>query len=231
MEEIVSYKFYVYVITDPRDSQPFYVGKGEGHRMAAHETAAKGNHKHATLPHHDRIREILASGLRPQYEKVMFNVDEPTALAKERALIEFYGRQWNGTGILLNKSTGGTNSGITEKPVWQYDLAGNFIAEHQSAKAASKHTTGNQSYITQCCKGRRKSSGGYQWTYKDAPAPTFTKEYYTAVVQYDLDMNCLAAFKSLTEAQETTGVPLRNISTCCRGKSKTAGGYIWKYGD
>ena len=39
----------------------------------------------------------------------------------------------------------------------------------------------------------------------------------------------LATFPSLMEAERVTGIYHGNISQCCNGKYKSAGGYIWKY--
>ena len=39
----------------------------------------------------------------------------------------------------------------------------------------------------------------------------------------------LATFPSLSEAKRVTGINQSNISQCCLGKYKSAGGYIWKY--
>ena len=39
----------------------------------------------------------------------------------------------------------------------------------------------------------------------------------------------LATFPSITEAERVTGINQGNISTCCNGKRKSAGGYIWRY--
>lgn len=39
----------------------------------------------------------------------------------------------------------------------------------------------------------------------------------------------LATFPSLREAERVTGINQSNISQCCLGKYKSAGGYIWKY--
>lgn len=36
-------------------------------------------------------------------------------------------------------------------------------------------------------------------------------------------------FKSMTEAALTTGISKQNISACCNGKRKTAGGYHWEF--
>ena len=38
----------------------------------------------------------------------------------------------------------------------------------------------------------------------------------------------IKTFKSLTEACKQTGVSVGNISSCVTGKTKTAGGFIWK---
>ena len=39
----------------------------------------------------------------------------------------------------------------------------------------------------------------------------------------------LATFPSACEAGRVTGIQNSNISECCRGKRKSAGGYIWRY--
>lgn len=36
-------------------------------------------------------------------------------------------------------------------------------------------------------------------------------------------------FYSMRQAARTTGVDFRNITSCCSGKAKSAGGYYWKY--
>lgn len=49
------------------------------------------------------------------------------------------------------------------------------------------------------------------------------------VVQLSLDNNVITEYSSLTEAEKQTGINHGQISRVCRGKIKTAGGYIWKY--
>lgn len=39
----------------------------------------------------------------------------------------------------------------------------------------------------------------------------------------------VAEFNGLIDAQNKTGIQRTNISSCCRGKLKSAGGYIWKF--
>lgn len=51
-------------------------------------------------------------------------------------------------------------------PVIQFDLSGNFIAEYQTIKEAVNNTATNKSSLIACCRGTRKSAGGYIWKYK-----------------------------------------------------------------
>jgi hypothetical protein len=49
------------------------------------------------------------------------------------------------------------------------------------------------------------------------------------VIQYTKNMEFVAEFCSLTEAFRQTGVQRCDISHVCRGNTKTAGGYIWRF--
>lgn len=191
---------------------------------------------------HLKIRDILDSGNCVIYDKVLVGVGETAALNKERDLISLYGRVDLQTGILLNETAGGEglacltaarleNKRIkSSKPVSQYNLNGNFISTYPSAKTASENVPGaNRSYITQVCKNKRKSAGGFIWTYEGQPVPKFTKKYYKGVTQITNTGTIVDEYASLTEAQNQTGIELHNISECCRGKSKTAGGFVWEY--
>lgn len=50
-----------------------------------------------------------------------------------------------------------------------------------------------------------------------------------AVVQYTTDGVFMAEYSSLAEAERVTGIFQSNICQACRGKYKTAGGYLWCY--
>jgi group I intron endonuclease len=51
-----------------------------------------------------------------------------------------------------------------------------------------------------------------------------------SVAQIDIDTNeIINIFPSQKEAERQTNIYHSNISKCCKGKSKTAGGYKWKY--
>lgn len=50
-----------------------------------------------------------------------------------------------------------------------------------------------------------------------------------AVVQYDLDGNYIAEYPTSYEAVKRLNLKSNHISRCCKGKRKTAHGYMWRY--
>ena len=55
------------------------------------------------------------------------------------------------------------------------------------------------------------------------------KKMSKAIIQYDLNMNKINEFISGQEAFRKTGTDNSSITKCCKGKLKTANGYIWRY--
>lgn len=49
------------------------------------------------------------------------------------------------------------------------------------------------------------------------------------VVQYDLRKNLIKIWDSMGEIERELGISKANVSACCRGKLRTAGGFIWEY--
>lgn len=49
------------------------------------------------------------------------------------------------------------------------------------------------------------------------------------VIQTDMDGNEISRFESSHEAERKTGVHNGNIGRCCKGYTKSAGGYKWRY--
>lgn len=239
--------YYTYVIIDPRNKQPFYVGKGTGNRMYSHWLHRNLKNNGNVLVK-QKMKKIELEKLKPIYEKILYNVNQHMALQKEIELVKLYGRLDIGTGILCNFTNGGEAGSsswspqtrqrkrdieLAKKkgnPVTQYTLNGLFLNSFSSAKVASEHVLqANRSYITQVCKGRRKSAGGFLWTYKGICPSVFNKKYYHPVNQYTLDGNLINTFRSVTEAAKHVNLSIHAISCACRNVSKTSAGFIWKY--
>ena len=49
------------------------------------------------------------------------------------------------------------------------------------------------------------------------------------IAQYSRSGELIRTYNGVSEASRKTNINLGNISSCCRLKRKTAGGYIWKF--
>jgi predicted DNA-binding protein YlxM (UPF0122 family) len=115
------------------------------------------------------------------------------------------------------------------KVVLQYDFSGNLIKEWKSVAEISKKL---KIKPDKCCRGEAKSAGGFIWRYKDGwfdLGLDKLDEQSRQVSQYDLSGNWLRDFDSIKEASELNNINDGNIGSCCLGKSKSAGGFIWRY--
>ena len=84
---------YVYVLKDPLDGEPFYVGKGRGNRVFSHAADSLKSYDLKEIPNAklQRIREIHDRGDDVGIELVRHGLDDPTAHEIEAVLIEEYG--------------------------------------------------------------------------------------------------------------------------------------------
>lgn len=120
-------QFYVYIYFDPRNDEPFYVGKGFGWRYKRHLT------KYATNKHlKNRITAIQRAGLQPIITPFL-TVDEAQAFEMERDFIKEFGRRDQGTGTLCNYTDGGEGS---------------------SGRKGFKHSEETKKHLSQKLKGR-----------------------------------------------------------------------------
>lgn len=120
-----------------------------------------------------------------------------------------------------------------ERRVDQLSTNGVFIRTFNSAKEAQQETGAQRSKICMCCKGLRKTAGGYCWRYTDGfglkdiynPVPSVVRK----VAQYSLSGDLIEIYESQSDAHRKTGISASMIATCCDGKRDVACGYIWKY--
>lgn len=86
--EVIQKQYYVYQLIDPRNNKPFYVGKGQGKRIDAHEKEAKAN---VISPKCNLIREIELEGLKIVKHIVKYFAVEMSAYKYEKRLIKKIG--------------------------------------------------------------------------------------------------------------------------------------------
>lgn len=100
--------FFAYILKDPRNNKPFYVGKGKGNRPFYHINEAKQNKITKTTNKHKL--NIIKSILKENLEVVVTKIEAPSeeeAFEIEELLIAMLGRKDTGTGILTNMTDGG----------------------------------------------------------------------------------------------------------------------------
>lgn len=86
------------------------------------------------------------------------------------------------------------------------------------------HTQETKEKISRSNKG--KNSG------ENNPAYGKRKEELKKkVYQYTKDNYIIFVYDSVMQAERETGISHSHISSCCNGKRKTAGGFIWRYAD
>lgn len=118
-----------------------------------------------------------------------------------------------------------------KRKVSQYDLQGNFIRSFDSIKEASLNGF-NEGNIQDCCVGRLKSSKGFIWRYLEDSQPVeYKKKNVKSVLQFSISGEFIKEWDSIAMVSKELKIGGNSIVTCCKGKYKSSGGFIWKYKD
>ena len=116
--------------------------------------------------------------------------------------------------------------------VLQYNLDSDFIKEFSSIAQATEETGIIGASISQTCRGRAKTAGGFQWTYKGSNKPIVKIHRAGSditVNQFSLKGIKVKQWKSAAEAAKELGIQSSHISSVCKGNRKTTGGFKWEY--
>ena len=136
----------------------------------------------------------------------------------------------------IHKFKIGLGNNFTRKII-QYDLNMNKIKEFNSIMEASKELNIGKSNIQGVLSNHRKTAGGFVFKYIEDNNIDFTKTISInknigrKVVQYDLKMNLINVYHSISDASRKTNIHKNNIRGVIINYRKTSGGFIWKYLD
>lgn len=143
------------------------------------------------------------------------------------------GYVWRYIGDDLNKYSSKKHYIRKMKKIKQYTIEGDLIKIWKGISCAAKQLNLKVSSISACCKGRkgRKTYAGYVWRYINDNFDKYNieNEKKSKIIQYDINGNAIQNFNSICDAHRETNISKSNISMCCSGKIKTAGGFNWEY--
>jgi group I intron endonuclease len=131
------------------------------------------------------------------------------------------------------------------KIIIQIDFKGQIIKEWFSLREIERELGFSRGTITKSCNSNFKTSYGYIWIYKhdlysfdldtyDISEEFDPKQYNNVkriVLQYTKGGLFVNEWNSIKEASLELKIDRTSISQCCRGKKKSAGGYVWQYKD
>lgn len=95
-------------------------------------------------------------------------------------------------------------------------------------------------HIVRVCRGKRKSAGGYRFTYVDdqtyVPISELPDDYFVKGASQRYRVSCTrlsdgftCIYSSRKEAAENTGVSLYSVTVCCREHRDGVSGYCFRY--
>lgn len=236
---------YIYYLQDPTNGDIRYVGKTTDlkRRLKDHiKRSLKYKFHSATW-----IKSLSDKGVLPiivEIERVFDDLWKD----REKYWIQFYREKNDLTNILDGGQDGPNDKTLLKmkesirkhydsilKPVNQYDLDGNFIKQWKSSVDASQELKINNSNINLVCKGIRKKAGGFMWRYDDnnennigeyTKQPNYNEK---KILQSTLDDNMIKTYSNTKQASIETKILRTSIVNCLQKRTKTAGGYKWKY--
>lgn len=137
-------------------------------------------------------------------------------------------------GTSLRRLWENTRSGRYKcRPIIQYSLHGEFVAEFRTAEEAARSVgLRSGSYITHCCKRRPhcNSAGGYIWRYSD-DLDIGDLNRWKPVDQLSLDGEYIQTFNTVSEAALNTGATRSRVLACCNNMAHSHFGFKWKFAE
>lgn len=119
------------------------------------------------------------------------------------------------------------------KPIARYTRLGKFIDKWESASAAGRELDINKDRIGDCARLKIPTAGSYQWRYWSetlgADIEPVANKHKKPIARYTLDSVFIDEWESAVKAGRSLGIVPSGITACLKGRTKTAGGFKWKY--
>ena len=168
------------------------------------------------------------------HEILFENLSRDEAVKIEIELIAKYKSNQRKFGFNISsggESKSGTTISQRQKDIISAASKGRIVSETTRKKLsiASKRTWSNPEHVEHM---REINSGKNNKMFgKKLSDEEKIKRKAKAVLQYSMDGTMIGSFISIHDANEKTGVNRNDLSKCCKGIFRQAGGYIWRYAD
>lgn len=219
----------IYKITNPEGQSYIGLSKNIEQRWISHKNLQfKGNIKlknslklYSIESHIWDVIEIV------DIEHLSLHEGNAFLRKRERYWITFYNSFKDG----LNENGGGSGCGShTKESKQKISKALKGKSKPSNFGENRKKWQHNEEWkkkISASKKGKSSPLKGKNRSYKGRISPNKGKG--KPIIQYDLNMNQIQEFSSLSKASQILNIPQPSISECLRKKYKTAGGYIFNY--
>lgn len=213
-------------------NEPFYVGIGsddKGEYKRAHQTKSRNNHW-----------QSVVAKTKYEIEIILDDLDWESAKRKEIEFIAMYGRADLKKGPLVNKTDGGdgqVNVITSEETRAKKRIAstGRKLSKEAIEKMRATHLGCKRSEETRLNISKsKKNEKGIEIACQNLKSPKREINLKIAcqkrVVQYSIDGYFIKEWNSIREITEYyKNIRQSTISSCCKGKYNTAGGFRWKF--
>jgi group I intron endonuclease len=189
--------------------------KSEGNPLTNMATGGNKNKKMS-----DETRKKMSDSAKRRKYKLVLS-DETKKILSEKAKKRFKKEEESKTDLQKLKDILVQDC----RKVYQYDKNMNLITIYPSINNAAKINGLHNSNISKCCKGKVVFVGGYVWRYEgDIEPPKYKNR--KEVLQYDEHMNLIYEYGNIRIASLETGISDVCIGDVCKGKYKSAGGFL-----
>jgi len=119
-------------------------------------------------------------------------------------------------------------------PILQYSLSGEFLNKFKGQGEAEKVTGVNSKLINKCLRTNGyDQAGNYMWFYENNVSEEINKykgRYLSKpVLKFTKNNEFLEEYTTIQDATNKNNFKSNIIASNLCGKTKTAGGYVWKY--
>lgn len=244
----------IYKITHTAKPEVFYIGsasrikgtklsnKGFYKRFLEHLRALTHN-KHSSKYLQHVVNKYGIAGIRFEIIEVLPNTSKSIILTREQHYLDTLKPKYNSSKHARCPTVPYTEERrkkISERfkgrklpkeiydklkvPMFQFTKEGVLLKKYESIQEASSTTNIDRASISNTASGKRKSAGGYLWSYTSTVKVT----HALCIYQYTLEGKFVQLYNTLEDVKRKLNINTSTaIRNCFSGKQKKAYGYKW----